>query len=373
MQRCLLAVLAAAAFLATAPAFGQGDAKEQAKAVAARGAALYQDGKYLDAAAVFEEANAIAPHPNYLFNAAKAYEKAAEYQKALGAYRSFLDLYEAQNGIKAPEAADVERTIAVMKDKAFLALPEVTIDSDPTGADIYVDDPVKVLGQTPFTTHLAEGSHKVQLKKGGYQGFEKEFVVRSREPLRLTFALEKIKNEGGLRFAVNIRKARIYVDGKVQAVSPFNDTLRVDAGPHQVMVEKERYNQVTQTVAVEAGKTSHIHATLFLTNPPFSWLGYVGIASAVIGAAGITTGALVFRPRANREFKGTGNHNLYKSLTYAGYGGGGAMLGIGAGLLVWEFVRTDVDSDDLVRGTDVPPVQVSTDGQGVYVGATARF
>jgi len=353
-------------------AAGQEDAKEAAKGWSSKGQAAYEAGRYEEAANAFEEANRLYPHPNNLFNAAKAWEAAAQYERAVAAYQGYLDLYEQQNGAAAPDRPNVERTIALLKEKAYLALPEVTIDSDPPGADIAIGDPEKVLGQTPFTTHLAEGAYRVFLKKAGYQGYEKEFVVRSREPLRLTFALEKIRNEGGLRFHVNIRKARIYVDGKVQAVTPYDDVLPVEAGAHQVLVEKERYNQVTRTVQVETGRVVDVKADLYLTNPPFSWRGYVGIASGVIGGALVVTSAVFFRKQANQYFQGTSGFNKFKTLTYVGYGVGGALLGAGAGLLVWEFVRKDVDTEDqLSRRT--PVLMFGSENGGVFVGAMGRF
>lgn len=350
----------------------QEDAKERARALAEQGQAAYDAGRFIEAASAFEEANRLFPHPNNLFNAAKAWEAAAEYQKAIEAYRGYLELHLQQTGSPAPDAVNVQRTIEVLREKAYLALPEVTIDSDPLGADIAIDDPDKVLGQTPFTLRLPEGAHRVFLHKDGYQRLTKEIVVRSREPLRLTFALERIQNVGGLRFHVNVRNARIYVDGKVHGVTPYEDVLSVEAGLRQVVVEKERYNQVTRTVQVETGQTTDVHATLYLTDPPFSWRGYVGITSGVLGTALVVTSAVLFRKQADKYFQGTSEFTRFKKWTYVGYGVGGAMIGAGAGLLVWEFVRKDVDTLDLI-GDGTPSVMVGTTGGGVFVGASGWF
>jgi hypothetical protein len=376
LARVLVSAAACLAVLASRPALAQDEARDRARALSEQGQALYEEGKYGEAAAKFAEAQAAFAHPNNLFNLAKAWEKAAEYQKAIDAYREFLDFYERQNGKAAPEAADVERTIVVLKDKAFLAMPEVTIDSDPTGADIMVDDATKVLGQTPFVTHLPEGGHKVFLRKGGYQGFEKEFAVRSREPLRLTFALEKTRNEGGLKFQVNVRGARIHVDGKVVAATPFYETLPVEAGRHQVLIEKDRYTEVTRTVDVATGQTSEVAASLHVKSKEFSWRGYVGITSAVLGAATVAVAGTVLRGRANDEYTGTPTFEDFKKWTYVGYGVGSALVGIGVGLFIWEFARTDVYAEDLAEepARSIPVVTGGVDGDGrAWVGATARF
>lgn len=369
MKRSLVALLLISM---VATGWAQEDIKDRARALAVEGQRLYEEGKYAEAAAKFAEAQAVFPHPNNLFNEAKAWEKAAEYQKAIDAYKAYLELFEKQNGRPAPEAADVERTIAVLKEKAYLALPEVTIDSDPPGALVSLDDPTVVSGQTPLVTHLAEGTHKVYLRKEGYQYLEKEFIVRSREPMRLTFALEKVRNIGGLRFIVNVRGARIYVDGKVVAATPYYETFQVEAGRHQVMIEKDLYEPVTKNVDVVTGETTDVTADLHLKKAPFSWRGYVGITAAVLGAAGVAVAGTVLRDRANEEWRGTPTYEDFKKWTYVGYGVGFGLIGAGAGLLIWEFARTAVFEEDLITSNYTPILSV--DGEGnAFVSFTARY
>jgi len=351
------------------------DPKDQARAMAAQGQALYDEGKYVEAAGAFEKAQTLFAHPSNLFNAAKAWEKAAEYEKAGATYKAYLDLYKAQNyGADAPDAADVARTIEVLKEKAFLALPEVTIDSDPTGAEIYVNDPVKVLGTTPYQTHLPAGTHKVFLQKKGYQGFEREFVVRSRDALRLNFALEKIKNDGFVRVKTNIRKARIYIDGKVVAVSPFTEPLPVEAGVHQVVVEKEDYTQESQAVTIRAGTVTDVTLDLKLANKSFSWRGGLGITSLILGGGSIGA-AYWLQTMANKEWNTSDDFKTYRKWSYVGYGVGGGLLAIGTALIIWEAARSEVRSADLVKDDRIPipvagPAPV---GQGFVLGAVASW
>ncbi len=346
--------------------------KDKARALATRGQALYDEGKYLEAASTFEAAQALFAHPSNLFNAAKAWEKAAGYEKAGTTYRAYLDLYKAQNGGAAPtDAADVERTIELMKEKAFLALPEVTIDSDPTGAEIYVDDPEKVLGQTPYTTHMPEGTHKVILKRIGHQGLERQFSVRSREPLRMTFAMEKLKTDGFVRVFTNIRKARIYIDGKVVAVSPFAEPLPCESGVHQVVVEKEEYTQVSQAVTVRVGTVSDVKLDLKLANKAFSWRGGLGVTSMILGGGSLGA-AFWLRSMANKNDK---NHGTYQKYEYVGFGVGAGLLALGIGLVVWEAVRSEIRPEDRIALDRIPmPVAAPTpEGRGFVLGAVAHW
>jgi hypothetical protein len=351
------------------------DARDRARELAAEGQALYDEGRYLEAAAAFEQAQAAFPHFANLYNVAKAYEKAADYQKAAVAYRGYLDLHVSMTGALPGDADDVERTIAVMKDKAYLALPEVRIDSEPPAADVAIDDASRILGQTPLTVHLPEGGYTVYVQKQGFQPFSKEFEVRSREPLRMTFALEKVRNDGQVRVSANIRKARIYVDGKVVAVTPYDEPLVVEAGTHQITVEKEDYSQVQRFVEVGTDQVVDVHADLYLTRKGFSWRGGVGITSLLLGGGAVGTGFWM-RSLAAKEFSDSDKFKTYRTWSYVGYGVGAGLAALGTGLLIWEFTRSAVRPEDRISSGERrnrPMLVGGADGSTVWVGAAGTF
>ena len=192
--------------------------------------------------------------------------------------------------------------------------------------------------------------------------------------MRLAFAMEKIKNDGFVRVYTNIRKARIYVDGKVVAVSPFDDPLPVEAGTHQIVVEKEDYNQVSRTVEIRAGVVTDVKAELKLGRKSFSWRGGLGITSLILGGGSLGTGFWL-RSMANKEWNTSSDYKTYKQWTYVGYGVGSGLLGIGLALLIWEGARKEVRPQDLVLMEKIPmPVAGPAPiGNGFMLGATARW
>lgn len=71
---------------AQAPAAG-GDVQTQVESLYAEGAALYKAGKYRPAIEKFEQAFALFPEPNLLYNMGRAYEALGEIDQAMLKYR----------------------------------------------------------------------------------------------------------------------------------------------------------------------------------------------------------------------------------------------------------------------------------------------
>ncbi len=314
------------------------DNKAQARVFYQQGQQAYQSGDYAKAIKSFEKSYKLFSHPNILYNIAKAYEKLAKYHKAIEYYKKYLARYQEFFFKPAPEAADVKETIRVLKEKAYQALPEVTISSKPKGAAVYIDNPKAILGQTPFSTHLKAGTHTLWMKKRGYEPFKTAFIV-GKTNLQLEFSLQESRQFAFLTFKSNIPGAQIFVDGKVVGITPFNGKIPVKPGRHQVAFAKDGYNRVSQVVYLQTGHTKKVQASMFLLHPPFSWRGYTGITLMVLGAGAIAVSAFYFRDVANDYYPGTTYYNQFRNYTYIGYGAGGALLGAGTGLLIWEFTR----------------------------------
>jgi hypothetical protein len=73
-----LALLVATILCVSAPAYGEAPERARAAKIFRSAEAAFRQHDYRRAAEGFEEANAIAPHPSALFNAARAWEKAGE-------------------------------------------------------------------------------------------------------------------------------------------------------------------------------------------------------------------------------------------------------------------------------------------------------
>ncbi len=365
--------------LAAQPVPPEPSAKEQALALYEKGTALYGESKFAEAVVFFEKAFALAREPAIAYNIAKSYEKLGQYAQAIEFFEGYLKLQVEKTGLPAQDKADVEATVRSLRERMLPQNGKVEIVSDPPGANVYLKTREALVGQTPYTVELEPGTYSFWVQKEGFQEVSENVVVERGVPKQLKFQLIEVIPTGGVRFAVNVRGAQIFVDGKVIGLTPFNGTADLPVGRHQIVISKERYGETSRILDVVEGQTADVAADLFLRSTPASWRSYVGWTAVSLGVLGITGGALikVFGDERNYfedqgEFK---DLQLYQQLSY---GLGGGLMAIGTGLVIWEYARKAVDSGDLIvdrTAADRPPVLFSAGAGpgGVSVEALVRF
>lgn len=185
-----------AAFLAMAaprPAAAQDGATSTAKREADRhfknGVRLFDETKYSEALAEFEQAYALESHPLVLYNLATTHRALSQYAQAVDFYNRFLA--EAKGAVKPQqlkrgeaELADVLRLIA-----------RVDVSTAPQGAMVSVDG--RDVGPSPLSQALilGPGDHVVRAALDGYQPLERSVRVAAGDTLSLALALEKVPEE----------------------------------------------------------------------------------------------------------------------------------------------------------------------------------
>ncbi|HIE02766.1 MAG TPA: PEGA domain-containing protein, partial [Thiotrichaceae bacterium] len=114
----------------------------------------------------------------------------------------------------------------------------VTIDSDPEGAEVFLND--QKLGETPLTDELIAGEYTLVLRKNLYYPNRSRFTLEEGESKQIPTIVLKP------RFATyTIRTtpedATVYVDGK--RLDPASRTKQqIESGQHTIRVEKKDYH-----------------------------------------------------------------------------------------------------------------------------------
>lgn len=271
--------------LAAGTAAAQDESLNKARQAFDEAQTFYSQGKYAEAAEKFLAAYEARPFAQFLFNAGAAYEKMREYAKAVDHYRRYLEAEP-----RAEDRAEVEKRIAVLEKEAerraaqpppdqtdpdapppdqpsaeVEALGDVTIrglvviESDPAGADIYVDDKKKgVVAKTPWSTSL-EGEHTIFIEKPGYKPYEKRIAPSPEKLLILSAALSEEDYLGWIEIKSNIPGADIYIDDKavgVKGKTPYSGNL--PPGKHKIWVTTPGYDEIMKEVDIVAGETHEL-------------------------------------------------------------------------------------------------------------------
>lgn len=352
-------------------------ASERAEKTNEQGKQLFEAGQFEDAAALFREAFEGDPKSKYVFNLAYALNSANQLEESKTAFQQYLELCRKETGNQCPDEGRVQGEIERIDDILFKSLPKVFVSSTPEGANVFFTDQTgkeRLVGQTPMTLRLAQGSYGLRLEKEGYDSLKHTFEVQRIGDVRISFPLARMQNLGTILIESNVRGARIFVDGTIFGLTPRSKPLEVQSGSRQVVVEKEGYGRVTREVLVESGQQVVVEANLTLEDSPATWRSYTGWPLFTVGVLGIGTGIL-FSQLANEEFRGTPTFDDYELYQNLGYGLGGGLAAVGMSLLIWEWAdpAKEREGDSIGMGEIGTPVFGLLPKGGAAFGWTGSF
>jgi flagellar motor protein MotB len=336
---------------------------------------LFAQELYLAALSAYKKSYKFYKTPVTLYNMAKCHEKLGDSKNCIDGYESYIKDYKEAKGTMPPDIGDIKNAIA--KCRLGLRL-EITIESDPPGAAVYIDDPQKMVGQTPMKTAVDPGTYTLFVRAKGRVELKRQMIVQQGEPLKLFFKLEEIARAGTVRIDCNIAGASIFHNGKNIGRTPLRAELVIKEGKHQFAIEKDEYQGHNQTLEVKAEGKYIVEADLFLKDPPPTWKGPVGWSSLIIGAL-LIGGGYGSGYYADTLFQKTDDFKLYSMLQQVGYGAGGGLAGIGLVLIIWEAAGGNVikekDAISALDGSKSYSLQpfVRVGSQGGILGADFRF
>lgn len=186
-------------------------------------------------------------------------------------YRVSAALHEPTMGQFEIDNAKKELSVALQP-----AYGVLKVDSDPSGAEVYIDGDYQPAGTTPFTSKwLSPGKHTLQFKMPVYRTRTMEVVVTGNgttQPveamLQPNFAEVSVSAPGD---------AEIYINNELKGVGRWSG--RLNAGLYTVEARKTSHYSSSQSVEVVAGDKSTV--TLSAPVPRY---GSLNINTRPIGA-----------------------------------------------------------------------------------------
>jgi len=146
---------------------------------------------------------------------------------------------------------------------------EVKLDSQPAGATLLVDG--ELVGQTPLTVEILEGSHDLQLSLDGYKSWVEPIEVTAGQAMELP-AVKMVRADGLVKIRTNPAGASITVDGRFRGQSPL-DLALPPGRSYELRASKAGFQSASRRLQVSSGEDQ----LLSLQLPPF--LGDVSVLS----------------------------------------------------------------------------------------------
>jgi len=307
----------------------------KAKVLTREARKLYSRGLYEQAIAKFNEAYAIDRDPAVLYSVAVSHQQLRNWEQCVKSMEDFI----AKTPPGPDPILDRARNTRDLCEARIERDQELIVETQPAGAKVYVDnknDGAK--GQTPFRMFLRPGKHRIWLELDGHETVMQDIEVQKREPYRLNASLKARQDLGWLFVDASVKGARVFVDGKSVGLTPFAVPQQFDAGPRQVVVERDGYTRISTSTTIERGQMAKVDAYMVRTESDSSWRTNLGITSIILGAVAIGGGVTAF-VFAEDEYNDTDDFDRLAGLEALGYGVGGGLLAVGASLIVWDLSR----------------------------------
>ncbi|HTJ43273.1 MAG TPA: PEGA domain-containing protein [Kofleriaceae bacterium] len=183
-----------------------------------------------------------------------------------------IDIKDAKPGehiidVKAPGYQDREEKVTVNAGSAAI----LKLDLNPTApkdtgtlkvvspvpnADVFIDG--ASVGKVPVEKMISGGEHFVVVQLEGYKKFELKVRL---EPGQTQTVSAELKAVGQLRILSTPPGATVLINGLPQGQTPL-ELKELEVGATVVQIELEDFNQYSETINIEGGKSAVIQATL---------------------------------------------------------------------------------------------------------------
>lgn len=135
----------------------------------------------------------------------------------------------------------------------------LTINSSPSGAEVYVDD--NFAGYTPLSYGTRPGRHDIRVQLSGYDTYRESVNLQPRDNLQINANLNAIRRTGTASFSSSPSGADVYVNNQYQGITPLSG-LVLDAGSYTARFSLGGYNDETVNFQVNAGSDRSVSANL---------------------------------------------------------------------------------------------------------------
>ena len=136
----------------------------------------------------------------------------------------------------------------------------LAIDSEPRGADVYLDG--RFVGTTPLRVGTQPGRRTLRIEARDYYAFQSTLQLSPGESRRVDARLEAIPRTGTLVVRANVGGAQLFLDGRSVGTIPSGSGIlrlpQLDVGEVELTLVAPGYETVVTRVNVRAGEVREV-------------------------------------------------------------------------------------------------------------------
>ncbi len=181
--RVALTLCASIAVSVIGTSVARADVRTEARQHFRHGMALIADGQLDDGIAELREAYDILPHPNALYNIARAYAEAGRYTEAIEYYHQYLESDPADREEVEQFLAALQQRVAASEGRTHVAeTTTTTTTTEPASTSVASDDEIRALTDSATQIEaLAEASQSEELRHRAERLRELAATLRDRQ------------------------------------------------------------------------------------------------------------------------------------------------------------------------------------------------
>ena len=245
----------------------ESEALREAGARITRGEALFADGSYDAALAEFEAAHALLEGGGdmylALYNVALCHQRLGRVDLAVRYYEQYL----AAAPVAEPGRADVETTVATLRDLLGTLVLETNVD-----AEVWVDG--RLLGTAPGEVRIAGGLHDVELRAPGVETARFPLQVAAGQRIEREVELAILPEGGGLGPEAFVATTAVTGVALIAGAALGGVALALEAQITQRGPDGNTEEELAQREAVAIG-----------ADVSFAVAGAAGIAAIILGVS----------------------------------------------------------------------------------------
>ncbi|HTY15447.1 MAG TPA: PEGA domain-containing protein, partial [Methanoregulaceae archaeon] len=243
----------------------------------------------------------------------------------------------------------------------------VSVNSYPTGALIYLDGSNTGQSTNSVLYNVAAGSHTILLNLTGYQNATAQVVVLAGQTAQvyvtLLPAIPPSPTKGSISVSSSPTGALVYLDSVNTGQTTNTLLANIAPGSHSLVLNLTGYKNSTVQVLVIAGQTAQVFATLTPVKPPVPTTGSINVNSNPTGAEifldGMDTGVQTVSVLSEIQ---PGSHSVLLNLT--GYKNGTAQVTVVKGQTAQVYISlTPLPPPEPTNGS----ISVNSDPTGAEI------